>query len=61
MQLSFVRPSVCPSGRWCGPGGQEILISCCTVSGPAVSSSCAAARHSAANAGSATLSADVES
>jgi len=72
MQLSGVCLSVClsvPFGsrvlllrvccRW--PGGQEILIDCCTVGGWAVSSSRAAARRAAANAGSATLSADVGS
>jgi len=76
MQLSAVRPSVrpyvclsVPSGRrtpllrvcCCGPGGQEISIDCCTAGGPAVSSNRAAARRAAANAGSATLSADVGS
>jgi len=33
----------------CGPGGQAISIDCCTAGGPAVSSSRAAARRSAAN------------
>ena len=67
------RPSVCLSVRLsvpslasrtrlvrvccCAPGGQEIPIDCCT----ALSSSCAAARRTAANAGSVTLSADVGS
>jgi len=49
-QLSGVRLSV-PSGRCTplpriccrGPGGHEISIDCCTASGPAVSSRCAAA------------------
>jgi len=60
MQLSGVRPSVrlsvCPSvppghcipPLWvccCEPSGQDILIDCCTASGPAVSSSRAKARH----------------
>ena len=58
MQLSGVRPSVCPIRPLrlllqvccCGPGKQEIWIDCC----PAHSSSSAAAQHAAANAGSAT-------
>ena len=73
MQLSgvrpSVRPSVCPFDRLshlaaasrvccCGPRSQEISIDRCTAGGPAVSSSRAAARRAAANAGSATLSAD---
>ena len=73
MQLSGIRPSVCPSVQFgrrtrllriccCGPGGQEISIDCGTAGGPAVSSSSrVAARRAAANAGSATLSADVGS
>jgi len=44
-----IRPSVCPSMRhsFCGPGGQEILIDCCSSG------------VQWANAGSATLSAYV--
>ena len=38
-----------------------LRVCCCTSGGPAVSSSSAAARRAAANAGSATLSADVGS
>jgi len=68
MQLSGVHPSVrlsVPFARrmpmlpvCCyGPGEQEISVDCC----PALSSSRAAARHAAANAGSATMSADVGS
>jgi len=69
MQLSGVRPSVCPSVPLacraplvrvccCGPGRQDISIDCCTAGGPEVSSSRAAARRAAANAASATLSAN---
>ena len=66
MHLSGVRLSV-PFGCstpplrvcCCGPGSQEILIDCCTAA--VVSSSRAAARRAAANADSATLSADVGS
>ena len=68
MQLSGVRLSVRLSHRppllrvcCCGRGGQQISIDCCTAGWVAVSSSRAAARHTAANAGSATLSADVGS
>jgi len=71
MQLLGVRPSVPLADAhrccgftafcFCGPGGQEISIYCCTAGGPAVSSSRAAAWRAAANAGSATLSADVGS
>jgi len=52
----FIRRVCC-----CGPGIQETSIDCCTVGGPAVSSSRAAARRAAANASSVPLSADVGS
>jgi len=68
MQLSgTVCLSVCPTwpphaaaaGLLLWAGGQEISIDCCTAGGPTVSISRAAARRAAANAGSATLSAEV--
>jgi len=64
MQLSGVRSSVRPSvPSTVGPAARRYRLTdccdCCTAGGPAVSSSRAAARRAAANAGSATLSADV--
>jgi len=71
MHLSGVRPSVRPSVCSSVPSGRRtplLQIYCCGSGDidrllhgrqPAVSSSCAAARRTAANAGSATSSADV--
>ena len=64
MQLSGAHPSVCPVQPQvccCGPGSQQISSDCCTGGWLAVSNSHIAACCIAANAESATLSADVGS